>query len=218
MGTPVSFKVSDVKLDYPQPVQALISQLKRLPGIGAKSAERMAVWLLQQEASAVEEFGNSVLLVAREIHSCPVCGFFATQHGCAICSAPERDASLLCVVEQPLDILPIERTGIYRGLYHSLGGRLSPLDNIGPEDLRIAQLEKRVAETCPAELILALGSDVAGEATANYLIDLLQPFPLRITKLAQGLPVGGGLTTADSLTLHRALENRGSVAPTSRIP
>jgi recombination protein RecR len=207
-----------VKLDYPQPVQALILQLKRLPGIGAKSAERMAIWLLQQAPSAIEEFGNSALLVAREIHSCPVCGFFATHEGCVICEAPDRDISVLCVVEQPLDILPIERTGIYHGHYHSLGGRLSPLDNIGPDDLRIAELQTRVSHGSIAELILALGSDVAGEATANYLIELLQLHPLRITKLAQGLPVGGGLTTADSLTLHRALENRGSVAPSARLP
>lgn len=207
-----------MKLDYPQPVQTLILQLKRLPGIGAKSAERMAVWLLQQDAAAVEAFGNAALLVSREIRPCPICGFFATLQGCAICSAPERDSGLLCVVEQPLDILPIERTGIYHGLYHSLGGRLSPLDNIGPDDLRIAELQSRVAQGSVSEMILALGSDVSGEATANYLIGLLQPSSLRITKLAQGLPVGGGLTTADSLTLHRALENRGSVAPAPRFP
>lgn len=207
-----------MKLDYPPPVQALILQLKRLPGIGSKSAERMAVWLLQQDAAAVEEFGASVQLVAREIHACATCGFFATSEGCAICDGAQRDAALLCVVEQPLDILPIERTGIYHGHYHSLGGRLSPLDNIGPDDLRIAQLQNRVAQGSISELILALGSDVSGEATANYLIELLQPYPLRITKLAQGLPVGGGLTTADSLTLHRALENRGSVAPSARFP
>ena len=202
-----------MKLDYPQPVQALILQLKRLPGIGAKSAERMAVWLLQQDPSAIEDFGNSALLVAREIHPCPECGFFATQEGCSICGAPDRNPAQLCVVEQPLDILPIERTGIYHGHYHSLGGRLAPLDNIGPDDLRIAKLHDRVSSGSVSELILALGSDVGGEATANYLIELLQPFSLRITKLAQGLPVGGGLTTADSLTLHRALENRASVAP-----
>lgn len=207
-----------MKLDYPPPVQALILQLKRLPGIGSKSAERMAIWLLQQEPAALEEFGASVQLVAREIHTCATCGFFATSGGCAICDAADRDSALLCVVEQPLDILPIERTGIYHGHYHSLGGRLSPLDNIGPDDLRIPQLQHRVAQGSISELILALGSDVSGEATANYLIELLQPYPLRITKLAQGLPVGGGLTNADSLTLHRALENRGSVAPPTRFP
>lgn len=208
-----------MKLDYPPPVRDLIHHLKRLPGVGSKSAERMAVWLLQLDPAAIEEFGNSVLLVAREIRLCPTCGFFATAEGCAICNDPHREPSLLCVVEQPLDILPIERTGIFHGHYHSLGGRLSPLDNIGPDDLRIAELRDRVARSgAVSELILALGSDVSGEATANYLIDLLQPFHLRITKLAQGLPVGGGLTTADSLTLHRALENRSSVAPTIRVP
>ena len=198
-----------MKIDYPPAVQSLIAQLKRLPGIGAKSAERMAVWLLQQDQETIGTMSATLNLVSTEIKCCERCGFFATKtEGCGICNAPNRDPSSLCVVEQPTDILPIERTGIFRGRYHALGGRLSPLDNIGPEDLRIAELERRVEETGHVEIILALGADVSGEATSNYLADLLARPERKITKLAQGMPVGGGLDTADELTLHRAFENR----------
>jgi len=214
---PGSSRPSDVKLDYPEAVRAVIQQLKRLPGIGSKSAERMAVWLLQQDRSTIDDFAASLQEVAREVHTCPVCGFFATATGCAICDPGARDPSLLCIVEQPTDILPIERTGVYSGLYHSLGGRLSPLDNIGPDDLRIAELRDRVSSGSFEELILALGSDVSGEATANYLIDTLRPLGVALTRLAQGMPVGGGLGTADSLTVHRAFQNRGAVAPRDSV-
>ena len=197
-----------MKLDYPAAVQALILQLKRLPGVGPKSAERMALWLLQQERSVLEDLALNMRVVGDEISCCETCGFFATNAGCAICADSRREPSALCVVEQPTDILPIERTGVFNGLYHSLGGRLSPLDNVGPEDLRIAELERRLAQSQFTEIVLALGADVAGEATANYLTDMLSSFGVKITKLAQGMPVGGGLDTADTLTLHRAFENR----------
>jgi recombination protein RecR len=207
-----------MNLESPEAVQSLILQLKRLPGIGSKSAERMAVWLLQQPRDHLEEFAATLQQVAREIHPCEICGFFATESGCAICTSPARDSTLLCVVEQPTGIFPIERTGAYRGLYHSLGGRLSPLDNIGPDDLRIAELQDRLATGTFQEVILALGSDVSGEATSNYLIENLAMPGIRVTKLAQGMPVGGGLDTADSLTVHRAFENRGTVAPPDSRP
>ncbi|MEQ1841109.1 MAG: recombination mediator RecR [Verrucomicrobiales bacterium] len=197
-----------MKLDYPLALQSLILQLKRLPGIGSRSAERMALWLLQQEKDALLSLAEVLVLTGREVRSCPVCGFFATSDGCAICSAPDRDATLLCVVEQPTDILPIERTGIFRGQYHALGGRLAPLDNIGPEDLRIAELLDRVRHGSFEEIVLATGADVAGEATSNFLVQALRPSNIRLTRLAQGMPVGGGLDTADSLTLHRAFEHR----------
>ncbi len=201
-----------MKLDYPEAIRHLISHLKRLPGIGPKSAERMALWLLQQEGSDLLDLATTLQTVQSEIVSCPECGFFATKDaGCALCSDPERDTRLLCVVEQPTDILPIEKTGAYQGLYHVLGGRLAPLDNVGPEDLRIAELESRVAESSFAEMVLALGADVSGEATANYLTDRFAGSGLRMTKLAQGMPVGGGLDNADTLTLHRAFEHRRGV-------
>ncbi|MEM1294766.1 MAG: recombination mediator RecR [Verrucomicrobiota bacterium] len=197
-----------MKLDYPSAVQALILQLKRLPGIGPRSAERMALWLLQQDSSVSIEMAHVLQSVASQIRCCDSCGFFATEEGCAICDDTGRDASLLCIVEQPTDILPIERTGVFKGHYHSLGGRLSPLDNVGPEDLRIGELEERITESSFAEVVLALGADVAGEATSHYLADLLNARDLKVTKLAQGMPVGGGLENADTLTLHRAFENR----------
>jgi len=141
---------------------------------------------------------------------CRRCGFFSTEEqGCAICEGHQRDPHLLCVVEQPTDILPLERSGAFRGHYHSLRGRISPLDNIGPEDLRIGDLITRLKEEVFSEVILALNSDVEGEATSNYLVELLADFPkVRVSRLAQGLPAGGGLGNADELTLMRALQGR----------
>lgn len=127
---------------------------------------------------------------------------------CEICADPTRAAELLCVVEQPTDILPLEKTGAFRGRYHSLGGRISPLDHVGPEDLRIAELIKRVESESFMELILALAADVEGEATTNYLVELLKPFPVTLTRIAHGLPAGGGLESADELTLYQALSGR----------
>jgi recombination protein RecR len=201
-----------VKLEYPIALQALILQLKRLPGIGSRSAERMALWMLQQPMGALEEMAKVLVQVEQEIRPCDVCGFFATPQGCAVCSAPGRDPRLLCVVEQPTDILPIERTGIFHGHYHALGGRLAPLDNVGPEDLRINELVERIQLGAFEEVVLATGADVAGEATSNYLAEVLRPSNVRLTRLAQGMPVGGGLDTADSLTLHRAFQHRRNLS------
>lgn len=181
----------------------------------------MALWLLQQKEVVLQDLGKTLNTVAAEISCCEICGFFATSVGCAICADSGRDRATLCVVEQPTDILPIERTGVFHGLYHSLGGRLSPLDNVGPEDLRIEELERRLAAAGAGvpfqEVVLALGSDVPGEATSNYLAELLARSGVRITKLAQGMPVGGGLDSADTLTLHRAFENRRGVEGVRRF-
>ncbi len=201
-----------MNLDYPIALQSLILQLKRLPGIGSRSAERMSLWLLQQPTGALAALAEVLVLVEREIHPCPSCGFFATPEGCAICSSPDRDVRLLCIVEQPTDILPIERTGAFRGHYHALGGRLAPLDNVGPEDLRIGELMERIRDGAFEEVVLATSADVAGEATANYLAEILRSSKVRLTRLAQGMPVGGGLDTADSLTLHRAFQHRRNLS------
>src|SRR5690606_27131373 len=144
------------------------------------------------------------------VFECDTCGFFSTEdHGCAVCDGSQRDSRILCVVEQPTDILPLERSGAFRGYYHSLRGRISPLDNVGPEDLRIGVLIERLRGGAFAEVILALSSDVEGEATSNYLGEVLAGFPrVRVTRLAQGLPAGGGLGSADELTLMRALQGR----------
>ena len=197
-------------VDYPEPVRALIVQLKQLPGIGPKSAERIAVWMMQQGAETTGPFAEIVARAGTAVIECGVCGFFATEEsGCAICDAVQRDEQSLCIVEQPTDILPLERSGAYRGHYHSLRGRISPLDNIGPEDLRISELIDRRDAGAFSEVILALSSDVEGEATANYLAEVLaERAGLAVSRLAQGLPAGGGLDSADELTLMRALQGR----------
>lgn len=201
------------QVDYPEPVKALITHLKQLPGIGPKSAERIAVWLLQQGNEATGPFSEALGRAGNLVVECGTCGFFSTlEQGCAVCDSHQRDLSLLCIVEQPTDILPLERSGAFRGHYHSLRGRISPLDNIGPEDLRIRELILRLEEGAFAEVILALSSDVEGEATSNYLIEVLAVFPkLHVSRLAQGLPAGGGLNSADELTLLRALQGRVGV-------
>jgi recombination protein RecR len=194
------------RIEYPEAVGALVEELRRLPGVGPRSAERMAIWLLQS-AKADPLALSAVLQKAKaEVVSCPTCGFFATADRCAICADHSREA-VICVVEQATDVLPLERSGVFKGRYHCLGGKLSPLDNVTPEDLRIGQLLRRIeAENVP-EVILAPGSDVEGEATANYLASLLRG-KCHITRIAQGLPAGGGLEHADALTLARAMEGR----------
>jgi recombination protein RecR len=198
--------------DFPEPVRLLISELKRLPGIGPRSAERIAVWLLQNPKADVSALAGALAAAKEAVVACTRCGFFATADGCVLCDDPRRDPRVLCVVEQATDVLPLERSGAYRGHYHCLGGKLSPLDRVSPEDLRIPSLLARLAGASggggQTEVILALGSDVEGEATANYLADLLRPRDCRITRIAQGLPAGGGLEHADELTLMRALQGR----------
>lgn len=196
------------RLSYPAAITALIAELKRLPGIGPRSAERIALWMLQSRDARLMEIARVIREVHETVQACPRCGFFTTGALCEICTDPARDPAILCVIEQPTEILPLERTGVFRGQYHALGGRISPLDHIGPEDLRIAALIERIKTEAPSEIILALGSDVEGEATANYLAHLLRELPVSVTRLAQGLPAGGGLDQADELTLSRALAGR----------
>jgi recombination protein RecR len=196
------------RADFPLPVRSLIGELKRLPGIGPRSAERMAVWLLQNKKAEPKVLADALMKADAEIIACPVCGFFATREGCEICDDPKRDDSILCVVEQATDVIPLERSGAFKGRYHCLGGKLSPLDRVSPEDLNIPSLLRRVEQSGVQEIILALGADVEGEATSNYLADLLRAKPVKLTRIAQGLPAGGGLEHADELTLIRALQGR----------
>lgn len=179
-----------------------------MPGIGPRSAERIALWMVQARDARPRDIASAIAATCDEIHACPQCGFFTSEALCELCTASDRDDSLLCVVEQPTDILPIERTGVFRGRYHALGGRIAPLDHVGPDDLRIAALTARVQAAHFAEVILALGTDVEGDATSNYIAELLQPFPVTVSRIAQGLPAGGGLEHADQLTLNRALAGR----------
>jgi len=196
------------RADYPQPAIELIDELRRLPGVGPRSAERMALWLLQSAKAQPNALADSIQSAATKVTSCPECGFFATMEGCSVCSDQTRDTSKICVVEQATDVLPIERSGAFKGLYHCLGGKLSPLDNVGPEDLRIGSLLKRIEGLHEVEIILALSADVEGEATASYLGELLAERNCSLTRLAQGLPAGGDLEHADALTVSRAFEGR----------
>lgn len=199
------------KADYPEPVRELIDELKRLPGIGARSAERIAVWMLRHPRAEPAVLAAAVVRAREEVHPCPTCGFFATASGCTICDDPARDPAALCVVEQATDVLPLERSGAFRGFYHCLGGKLSPLDRVTPEDLHIPALLRRVDAQPQVEIILALGADVEGDATAHYLADILQHRNCRVSRIAQGLPAGGGLEFADDLTLLRAIQGRRPV-------
>jgi recombination protein RecR len=155
-----------------------------------------------------EQLIAAITTSREKLRSCRRCGFFAETEICVLCRDEDRSGHELCVVETAADILPLERTGVFRGRYHSLGGKLSPLDGIGPEELRIGELMQRIAEERPSELILALGADVEGEATSHYLAEMLAPTGIPVTRIAQGLPAGGGVEQADPVTLHRALANR----------
>ncbi|MDA7493430.1 recombination mediator RecR [bacterium] len=196
------------KVEYPSEVRSLVGELKRLPGVGPRSAERIAVYLLQNPKAAPMDLSSALKDCHEIVKACATCGFFTGQSGCAVCSEQGRNTQIICVVEQPTDVLPIERSGVFRGLYHCLGGKLSPLDDVRPEDLRIGELVRRVRENPGTEVILATSSDVEGEATANYLDEVLESSGCRVTRLAQGLPAGGGLEFADELTLSRAFEGR----------
>jgi recombination protein RecR len=196
------------KTEYPAALRDLIAQLRTMPGIGPRSAERIALWIIQARGDRPEQIARAISETRRAIHPCKLCGYFATAEICEICADSSRSSDLLCVVEQSTDILPLEKTGAFRGRYHSLGGRISPLDHIGPEDLRIKELLDRIEKEKFSEIIFALAADVEGEATTNYLVDLLRNKPVTLTRIAHGLPAGGGLESADELTLYQALSGR----------
>jgi recombination protein RecR len=193
---------------YEGPVQDLIDELGRLPGVGPKSAQRIAFHLLAAEAPDVERLAATLLRVKNEVKFCTVCGNVAEADVCRICSDVRRDLSIICVVEEPKDVVAIERTREFRGRYHILGGAISPIDGIGPDDLRIRELLARLRDGEVTELILATDPNLEGEATATYLARLLKPMGLIITRLASGLPVGGDLEYADEVTLGRAFSGR----------
>jgi recombination protein RecR len=196
------------KIEYPAAIRELIAQLRQMPGVGPRSAERIALWMVQARGDQPDRIARAISATRTTVRPCTRCGFFTMDEMCEICSDPTRTAELLCVVEQPTDILPLEKTSAFRGRYHSLGGRISPLDHVGPEDLRISELVARVESEGFSEVILALAADVEGEATTNYLVELLKPFPVNLTRIAHGLPAGGGLESADELTLYQALSGR----------
>jgi recombination protein RecR len=199
-------------LDYPGPIQRLIMQFKSLPGVGPRSAERIALWLLRSEKRVSGQLAETLRDLEEKVEACADCGFYSERgEACLLCTDAKRERHIVCVIEQASDVLRLERSRAFHGLYHVLGGKLSPLDNVTPEDLRIDSLMRRVRELPATEVILALGSDVEGEATANYLSDLLRSEVATISKLAQGMPAGGGLDHVDELTIHRALHGRRSI-------
>ncbi len=192
----------------PDSITALISALAKLPGVGPRSAERIALNLVQADSAVVKQLADVILHAREQIQFCTACGALTEKSPCPICDDARRDASLVCVVKRAVDILSVEKSGAYRGKFHVLGGKISPLDGVEPEDLRIAELEKRLAHEPVKELIIALGTDVEGDATSFYLAKRLARPGLEISRIAYGLPAGSGLEFADELTLRRALEGR----------
>ncbi len=191
-----------------QSLQKLLDELGRLPGIGPKSAQRIAYHLLEADAEEARRLAEAILEVKEEVHFCSRCFNYATADECPICQDSTRDRTRICVVAEPRDVTAIERTGSYRGLYHVLGGVISPMDKIGPEQLHVRELLARLAEEETEEVILATNPNVEGEATASYLALTIKPLGIAVSRLASGLPVGGDLEYADELTLGRAIEAR----------
>ncbi len=192
-------------------IQDLIDELGRLPGVGPKGAQRIAFYLLAAEPVDVERFAATLRRVKDEVRFCRICGNVTETDECRICRDPRRDPSVICVVEEPKDVLAVERTREFRGRYHVLGGAISPIDGVGPDDLRVRELMTRLADGTITELILATDPNLEGEATATYLSRLVKPMGLIVTRLASGLPVGGDLEYADEVTLGRAFSGRRQV-------
>ena len=193
---------------YEGVVQDLVDELGRLPGVGPKSAQRIAFHLLQADPADVRRLAEVLIKVKETARFCEVCGNISEEQTCRICRDPRRDQTVLCVVEEPKDVVAIERTKEFRGRYHVLGGAISPIDNLGPDQLRIRELMTRLSDGAVTEVILATDPNLEGEATATYLTRFLQPLGLRVSRLASGLPVGGDLEYADEVTLGRAFEGR----------
>lgn len=193
---------------YEGAVQDLIDELGRLPGVGPKSAQRIAFHVLQADQADVTRLVDALNQVKERVRFCVVCGNVAEGEQCRICLDPRRDPGLICVVEEPKDVVAIERTREFRGRYHVLGGAISPIDGVGPDDLRITELMARLGSTEVTEIIIATDPNLEGEATASYLARLLAPMGLQVSRLASGLPVGGDLEYADEVTLGRAFEGR----------
>jgi len=192
----------------PEPVERLVAEFGRLPGVGPKTAQRLAFYCLRTDPERVSRLADALAGLRSAVRPCSRCFFIADEELCAICRNGRRDASVICVVEDALDVIAVERSGEFQGLYHVLGGALSPIEGIGPGQLRIAELEARVADGGVSEVVLATDPDVEGEATAHYLAERLGRSGVRITRLAHGLPAGADLQYADELTVARALAGR----------
>lgn len=192
-------------------IEQLAEQFAQLPGIGRKTAHRLALYVVKMQREEVDMLARALVNVKEKVRYCSVCSNITEDDPCPICANTKRDRTAICVVEEPTDVLALERTNEFKGLYHVLGGALSPLDGIGPEDLRIRELLRRIEASTIEEIILALNPDVEGEATTLYISKLLKPLGLKVTRIARGLPVGTDLEFADEATLGRALEGRIAV-------
>ena len=192
----------------PKPLEALVAELNRLPGIGPRSAERLALHLIQAETAVAKRLAGVLVESRQQIVECGQCGGLAEKTPCAICANPARDERVLCVVERAVDILNVEKSGAFRGRYHVLGGKISPMNGVGPEELRVDALEHRLEKGGIDEVIIALGTDVEGDATSHYLAKRLAKQEVEVSRIAHGLPAGTGLEYADELTLSQALEGR----------
>ncbi len=193
---------------YEGPVQDLIEELGRLPGIGPKSAQRLAFHLLTIETEDAERLARTIVAVKEKVRFCERCFNVAEQAQCRICRDARRDTTVVCVVEEPRDLMAMERTGEFRGRYHVLGGAISPIDGVGPDDLRIKELLARVGQENIVEVVIATNPNIEGEATASYLARMLKAMEIRVSRIASGLPVGGDLEYADEVTLGRAFAGR----------
>lgn len=196
---------------FPAALQELADQFARLPGIGGKTAQRLAFHVLSMPLQDAENFANAILDAKREVHTCPVCQNLTDREVCPICEDPARDQGIICVVAEPKDVIAMERSREFRGVYHVLHGVISPLNHVTQDDIRIRELLKRVAEGDVREIIMATNPDTEGEATAMYISRLLRPMEVRVTRLAYGVPVGSQLEYADEVTLSRALEGRQEI-------
>lgn len=193
---------------YIEPIARLINDLSRLPGVGSKTAQRLAYHIINMPQEQVKSLARSIYEIKAKIKYCSVCGDFTDQEPCAICSNKQRNQSIICVVKDPRDVVALERTRNFMGLYHVLHGTISPMEGIGPDDIRIKELLVRIKEGQVKEVIMATNPDIEGEATAMYISRLLKPFEIRVTRIAHGIPVGGDLEYADEVTLSKALEGR----------
>jgi recombination protein RecR len=196
---------------YPPSILNAIKQLSKLPGIGEKTAERLAMHLLKMPYADVEQLSESIMTLKKSIKICSRCYALSDRELCNICADPARDDSLLCVVEHPADMASIEKSNAYKGLYHILQGALSPMNNVGPDDIQIGELISRVKKGTVQEVILATSTTLEGEATANYIAGLLQGKPIKVTRIASGVPIGGDLKYVDQVTLRRAMDTRHAV-------
>ena len=195
----------------PEAITALTAALGRLPGVGPRTAERLALYLVQASPDESRQLAQAILTARERIQACATCGALTESQPCAVCADGRREAGVVCVVERAVDILLFEKAGSFRGRYHVLGGKLSPLNGVEPEDLRIGELEQRLTREPLREIVLALPTDVEGDATCHYLAQRLRPTGVQVTRLAHGLPAGSGLEFADELTLSRALAGRQAV-------